>query len=500
MRGIIRTVNNGRDCLRFEVVSGEKVSDALWREVASLFSAEYGTYSAAEPTGKAGRPIRLGTRYYQASYASSAYRLATCRDGDRLVAEIVYRLFDTDRGRVAFVVQLVVDSSYRRRGIASTLLHAVWGFSDFYAWGIVTSNAFTVESLEGATFRKTSPAVISRERDWLSREIVSKIAFLNAGEWRLNDGETCVNTHFFTDRQDRRTTQGEVPGRLGALAEGEEWLAVVFRDQRPDDFSAYREMVDASSELVREAYARMPQSGQAWASKTGEEISAVLRWLPPLASTARICDFGAGTGRHVEELRRLGYACVDGVDFAAREGSGVLRADCRTWKGAEPYDLILCLYDVVGSFPDDVDNFGMLANVAANLKPGGHAVVSVSNFDYHELRMARAVDLESPDSLADVFALPPSDTMQRSGEFFNPNYLLIDERRHVVCHKEQFPALESRLPGEYLIRERRYTAEEISAASHAAGLHVLQRHFVRSGFAETERAMAKEILLLTRKA
>ena len=220
--------------LTFSVRVGNEVSLAEWTEVSSLFSSEYGFYSASAPQ-KAGERIRLGVGYYRRSYATGDYRVALCRDKAKLIAEAIYLERRTSRGMVALVVQLVVASEYRRQGIASTLLHSVWGFSDYYAWGIVSSNAFTIEALQSATFRKASSPVMAKAADWLRTEVIGGIPFLSDAEWRLSDRESIVVTSFFTDRAKTSDATDAISARLGALAEGEEWLAVVFRHQEPDD-------------------------------------------------------------------------------------------------------------------------------------------------------------------------------------------------------------------------------------------------------------------------
>lgn len=487
--------------LNFTVLPGASITAPVWGEVSALFSSEYGFYSLSAPQ-KAGERIRMGVKYYEKSYAQPGFSVALCRDGERLVAHAVYFECETSRGRVALVVQLVVACAYRHQGIASTLLHAIWGFSDYYAWGIVSSNAFTVETLEAATFRKSSPVVLAGCADWLKDEVLCRVPFLASAEWRISENESVVASRFYTDRSEAHLSGTDVEARLGKLAEGEEWLAVVFRHQIPDDFSAYRSMVSVSADLVRDAYRHMPQDEQAWTSKTADEIDCVLGAFPEIGKDAHIVDFGAGTGRHVAELRRLGFVRATGIDFVADGTSDLVQcADCRTWKSAEPVDLALCLYDVVGSFPDDSDNELVVRNVAANLKSGGVAVFSVSNWDFLDRRECREIDLsDEATSLQALFALPPSKMMQTSGEFFDGRYILVDPIRHVACHKEQFPAGKGMLSGEYLIRDRRFTGEEIRHWLFEAGFEVLETRFVRAGFkVEYALSTGKEILLFARK-
>ena len=232
--------------LDFSVIGGDAVSSRQWREVSALFSSAYGFYSERAPQ-RAGERIRLGVGYYERSYATPDYRVAFCRDGETLVAEAIYREIETERGRVAFVVQLVVPEAYRRRGVASTLLHAVWGFSNYYAWGIVTSNAFTVESLESATFRRANAVRISERAAWLRREVLSGIPFLAEVAWTCDGRQSRIASGFYTARGEPTDGVRRVADRLGSLEEGEEWLAVVFRDQEPDDFAAYQAVIETTS-------------------------------------------------------------------------------------------------------------------------------------------------------------------------------------------------------------------------------------------------------------
>ena len=340
------------EVLTYSVRLGSSLDDAEWVEVSELFSSSYGFYSEKDPSGRAGRRIRLSSSYYQRAYASEAYQIAFCRAGQRLVAEAVFRVCSTSRGRAAFVVQLVVDERFRRRGIASTLLHAIWGFSDFCCWGIVTSNAFTVESLEAATFRRVNARIMSDNRAFIRDEVLSGIGFLESAHWAVSDSESVVDTGFYTDRSSRPDTMDEVSARLGALPEGAEWLAIVFREQPLDNFKTYR-----------------------------------------------------------------------------------------------------------------------------------------------------MVDLDDPVEVTrKIFSLPPSRSMETTGEFFNPNFILLDDKRHVACRKEQFSAA-SGLPGEYLLCDRRFTVDEIRSWAEECGLAVTESRFVRAGFdAEFDASTGKEILLITKKS
>ena len=487
------------EVLTYSVRSGSSLCDAEWSEVSELFSSSYGFYSSRDPSGRAGRRIRLSPGYYRRSYATDGFHVAFCRKGRRLVAEAVYRECETSRGRAAFVVQLVVDRDCRRRGIASTLLHAIWGFSNYCCWGIVTSNAFTVESLESATFRRVKPQAIADCADFIRSEVLSGIGFLESAKWSVSASASIVDSGFYTDRSLQTESTDSVSARLGRLPEGSEWLAVVFREQPLDDVRAYRSLILSSSRFVAEAYARMQQRSQGWAAMTESEIFVILSLLPDLPRSVRIADFGAGSGRHVEELRKMGFDNLTAIDFAS-SAPGILRYDVRTWRADEPFDLILCLYDVVGSFPEDSDNKSVLESISANLKMGGYAVLSVSNYGYVCGKGVQTVDLDdSLEAARKIFSLPPSQTMETTGEYFDKNFILLDEKHHIACRKEQFSAGEG-LPGEYLICDRRFTEEEIVSWTDECGLEVCEVRFVRAGFGTSyDSSSGKEILLLAKK-
>ena len=487
--------------LKFSVFAGSEMSVAQWDAVSKLFSSEYGRYSRFAPE-HAGERIRLGSGYYRRNYADDSYRVALCFDGEVLVGHVIYCELATTRGRVSLVVQLVVADSYRRKGIASTLLHSVWGFSDYYAWGIVSSNPFTVETLEAATFRRANASFTASQASWLREEVLGRVVFLRSARLTIDSRNSRAYTGFYVDHGNIADCN-DVVSRLGALDEGEEWIAFVFREQPLDDFAAYRNMVDASSKFVFDAYSRMPQQGEPWAMEAGREVEAILAMLPEIQPTSRILDFGAGTGRHIAEFRKRGFRNVRGVDMIRRGDAdeAVVQGDCRTWQDGQPADLLLCLYDVIGSFPDEEDNAAIVRNIARNLKEGGLAVVSVSNYGYLNLTKIGKVDFDDPaEAIAAVFSLRPSSTMATDGEFFNPNYLLVDEKRRLVCHKEQFASGEGGLPGEYLIRDRRYLKMEVEKLFEDNGLSVEKTMFVRAGFAsELSESEGKEILLLSRR-
>jgi len=504
MSDAIHVPGSGLPRYRFSVVPGSCLDLANCQELSRVFSDFYGRWSPSAPAPyKPGGRIRMSAERYRDWYANDSFKVARCELEGRLIGHAVYLDVQTSRGLVAFVVQLVVDEAHRRRGIATTLLHAAFGFSDYYAWAIVTSSPCTIAALESATFRHGSLARMVRDADFTTAEIFSRIPFLSSAKPEIDTRGSCVNSGFFTDRTLRHPGLEDAVARYGLLPEGYEWLVVVFQDQEPDDLNALERLVAQSGQFVRVAYEQMPQQLQPWAQKAPEEVSAILRYFTALPANASICDFGAGCGRHVGALRAAGFRNVTGIDFAlsdAGRSAGIVQADCRTWRAKKKLDLVLCLYDVVGSFSEDEENERIVKNVAANLKKGGYAVISVANAEFSgKQKTGKVSSADQADFLRKIGRLRPSNAMASDGEFFlHPT--LWDPSTGLFYHKEQFASSEIGLPAEYLVVDRRYAEQEIAAIVEKAGLAVISKRYVRAGFdKDFTHTTGKEILLVCRK-
>lgn len=506
--------------LRYKTVSGNKVSDALIDEIKTLFDSSYGVWSLAYPPKQslAGKPISFPRKNYVEYFRGSTEYggdcdLVLCYDGGKLVGEAIYVNRDTVRGKVAIVVQLVVHDEYRRKGIGSALLYSIWGFSNYYAWGIVTSNPCTVKTLEKATARKCSVGAIIQNKNFLKKEVLANIRFLDEtrDHWVVkNDGdvvESRIRTGFATSRLESSDAQRDVESRLGRIGPQDEWLAFIFNSQEVESDIGLQRMLDESNLIVRDAYVRMDVDRQAWTGKTELEVDQILK-LVPSSKTSAICDFGAGEGRHLKELKRRGFENLAGIDFVFDDKCGlVTNGDCRSWKGAQLFDLILCLYDVVGSFRSLEDNVAIISNIFDNLKTGGKAVLSVMNLDFEGMLSSEAV-CDKPDELyRKLRALKPSTNMADSGEVFDGRCALVNWDEGLVYRKEQFDGDDNRLRRELVVVDRRFTMKGIVDLCKSVGFGVLHSSYVRAGFTSPtffQRIRAsrwgKEILLVLVKS
>jgi 2-polyprenyl-3-methyl-5-hydroxy-6-metoxy-1,4-benzoquinol methylase len=337
----------------------------------------------------------------------------------------------------------------------------------------------------------------------------------------LRSEESRINSKFFIDHSRLPVMLGTAqtednPWRLGELPEGWEWFAFTFRDQ-PQISLAQREldeMLRASDEVTRVAYARMllESPEQKWTAHYGEEVDFIVEQFASI-DPKNILDFGCGMGRHSLELAARGFA-VTGVDYvpafieraSARAAELGLRdakfisGDCKTIALNERFDAAICLYDVIGSYANDLQNQAILGNLADHVKPGGLLLISVMNMELTERKATNWFTLDKePDKL---LTLKPSSTMEKTGNVFNPDYYMIERFSKLVYRKEQFRSGPG-LPEEFIVRDRRYSAEEIQSECKRVGLDIVWARYVRAGrWAEdlsSDSDNAKEVLVLCRK-
>ncbi|MGN0137805.1 MAG: class I SAM-dependent methyltransferase [Candidatus Methanomethylophilaceae archaeon] len=177
-------------------------------------------------------------------------------------------------------------------------------------------------------------------------------------------------------------------------------------------------------------------------------------------------------------------------------------ADLREYHPDRTFDIVLCLYDVIGSFPEDSDNEAIMKTLASCCETGGYLAVSVMNMELtsYLAHPSNVCDVEADPKV--LFDLPPGDVMHKSGDIFNPDLYLIDTKTGLVYRKEQFGE-DSSLPAEYIIRDRRYTAEEITGLVSRYGFDIIDHRYVLAGrwnesLGPTD-PKAKEILVIARK-
>lgn len=500
----------------FRCVSGLAVDDETLRACSRLFSNHYGRWSPKSPL-RPGEPVRMSPEQLRVllnfpdSHAALAYKKG------ELVGHAFYIRRKIPRfGYLTWVTQLVVHEKHRRMRIGTRLLDSIWGFSDDRAWGLVTANPFTVRALEAATRRRCSPEVVARHLPVLE-EVLRSNDFLAKAHFHVSEKGAAVDTGFYLDHTGMEGHLAKVAGhpwKLGGLEPGWEWLAFTFREQEKRDLAGaeLHSLLLHSEQMLRQAYGRMDVEHHGWAHATGREVDFIIEELE-LGDDSRVVDFGCGNGRHLIPLASRVKEGV-GIDYskplieAAKERAGCRGArniglvldDARSVWLEETFDAALCLYSVVGASPSARDNRSILRNLARHLKSGGLALISVMNRELiHRVARQRGDPYKDPRLLD---RLRPSNTMQRTGDVFDPRHILYDEGRGVVYRKEQFLE-DGLLSAELVVRDRRYSKDEIESACRKAGLAPLWSRYVSAGRWRTSLSAAdvkaKEILVLARR-
>lgn len=492
------------------------LSDEELQKCSNLYSNNYGKYSGKDKRFPAGKRIVMGVSMYKKLYtANSNILISMCYKEDQLLGHAIFLHRDIENaGKCSWVLQLVVDSHYRGRHIGSKLLQSAWGFSDYYAWGLATANAITIKTLESVTWRKVSIEDISRNLGVIEK-LMEDVPFVDKKRMVLSHKKSQVFSDFYPELEKSNDNKGLniYTSKLGKIEPGYEWLAFTFVSQ---EMSYSKEKLDTFLEFsetqLQDAYSRMDMPVQKWTKGTANEVDFILSHVP-VNETDSILDFGCGQGRHCIELSKRGYTNIIGVDFSdtniakarmtaleQRSAANFVSADVRKIRLGKKSKLILCMYDVIGSFREACDNKRIITSIKHHLDKNGYAVVSVMNM---ELTDAIAVHKESistnPYSL---LSLPPSNTMASSGDVFKPELYLINTDDGLVYRKEQF-ADDNEVFAEYVVADKRYTKSEIESLFANDGFAVVESRYVQAGHwdipLEATDPKAKEILLVLKR-
>jgi SAM-dependent methyltransferase/predicted acetyltransferase len=492
----------------FETKKASDLKENELKGCSELFSSNYGKYSEHDPEGRQGNMVRLSPSYYSTHYSSEEHFFALAKVDKEIIAHAIYLRKVIDGKAITWVLQLVVNKKYMEKGIGTKLLHSIWGFSIDLAWGLASTNPLTVKTLESATFRKVLPSE--------TKKIGSSVHFVK--KYEVSDDSSMVFTDFYVDNKGVEEYIKRAFGdrwKLGSLKPGYEWLAFTFGGQPIDSKEEYVKLLRFSENQLREAYGRMDTYNQPWAKGTPNEIDYIKKTLKKLKiDPIYAMDLGCGRGRHTvalaAEFEKLNIIGIDFSEFNIDEakknvvGDRVrfVCSDCRNMIGTEDKDLILALYDVIGSFPEEEENDLIIKNAYDCLAGGGCLILSVMNMELTEhLALPENVGRVN-DSPEMIFNLKPSDIMQRSGDIFNPEYFAIDTDTGLVYRKEQFHG-DGMLSAEYVIRDKRYKMSEMAGILERKGFVIEECRYVQAGRwdvpLESTDSKAKEILIVATK-
>lgn len=495
------------------------LEDKTLKQCSDLFSNHYGVYSGEDGVHTKGQRIRLGMKYYMNIRETKNMYVSLCYSGHELIGQAFFLKKEVAEHKTCtWVTQLLVNKYYRGKGIATRLLHSVWGFSDYFAWGLATANALTVKALESVTWRKVEPSLIVENLDVISG-MCDDIPFAKEKKIELSERMSQIFTKFYPEQEKTNSTIGKIyVEKLGALKDGYEWLAFTFQSQPMALDDKHLDMLlDFSAAQLNDAYGRMDMHNQTWTSCTMHEIDFVVA-NTGIKKGDKVLDLGCGTGRHTIELAKRGMTVtavepstrlIDTAMNNAFSELSISQVDAITFRPIDgrkkqliegKFDAIICLYDVIGSYRNRKDNIALLETIAAKLKKGGRAVISIMNMELTEHIAKCKVDIrQEPQQL---LRLKPSNIMQRTGNIFNPDYFVLDIKDQLVYRKEQFND-DGLLSTEYVIADYRFKRDEFTNECERCNLSVVRANYVKLGEWNTSLDStdnkAKEIVFVLEK-
>lgn len=504
----------------YTFVPGALASIELVQELSALYSTQYGFWSQSDPHAPRKRIKLSSVRLRDWLTPESKIALAKC-DGEVIGYAIVIQVRVRNYGTISWVTQLVIHEDHRHLDVGKTLLFSIWGFSNHFAWGLVTANPYAIRALEKATRRRCVPDRIAKNKRKLKSIGIERITYVKEDtDLEVTPETSRIDTKFPLDHSELPAmlvaAQASAPWILGNIPEAWEWFAFTFHNQAPIELSPseIEKMIKASDQVTKQAYSRMTLcTTHRWARHTESEAKLVCESCD-VKPGDRVLDLGCGSGRHVLALAHMGLQ-VTGVDYldatfrkAAEQGRSnslasvrFIEGDARTITLQEQFDAVICLYDVIGTYAEKSENMRILSTCSKHLRPGGRLLLSVMNFELTENQAKQFFSLE--DEPNRLVALRPSQTMETTGNVFDPDFYMVDSKSSIVYRKEQF-AEGNQLPVELLIRDRRYRRAEIEDDCRQVGLDVVWSRFVQAGRWEVELdgcdRRAKEILVLCQKA
>lgn len=496
-------------------------NDILVNQCIDLYSNHYGVWG--DKGVHPGKHVKLSRERLEPWLNSDSAMLYYATYQEKLIGyAIAVRAKSKNFGTISWVTQLVVHSDYRNQGIAKNILFSIWGFSTDDVWGIVSSNPYAIRALEKATRRRATPIRIKKNLARLKRIGKEYVPYINDDSDVMIDESHCqINTHFFVSHEEtqerlKNVISENIPWLLGMLDEGWEWFAFTFKDQEQisltkEEISA---MIELSDKVAKSAYENMvlDPDKQRWMRHTEAEIDYILD-ASKISTPAFVYDIGCGVGRHTIELAKRGFNCI-GIDYIEKniitaeknkyelnlETANFILSDCRNFESPYLADLVLCLYDVIGSFTDENDNNRIIKTLYSLLKPNGYAIISVMNYEstFYNAKYIFSFD-KNPDAL---LALTASNTMEETGDIFNPEYYLVDSDTHIIYRREQFTP-PHQLPMELVVRDRRYSMNEIVYLLEINGFKIVNKKYVNASNwsipCTSTDTKAKEILLICQK-
>ncbi len=242
-----------------------------------------------------------------------------------------------------------------------------------------------------------------------------------------------------------------------------------------------------------EYYALIAQTEEVWVKYAELEILELLKKID-LPKGAKVLDVGCGIGRHALQLALKGYD-VFGFDFTKecikkaeiRKGNskdGIAAAggklfyevlDARDIPPRESADLVLCLYDVIGSSERPADAVSIINSLFRVTKPGGFVAVGCLNGIKNFRNGCKYIQDEPVKEV-----LLPIDSVGNPKELFDFAKMAYNINNGVL-YRHEYYSNDKNIQFDELVKERRYLPVEIIEILKNAGFVEVKAYSVKAG-------------------
>lgn len=206
----------------------DDITPEILIQCAELFSRCYGVWSSSHL--KAGQRVSLTPERLRKQCAfDDSCRLITAKYKNQLLGHAFYTSFNLDNSTVRWITQLVVDDKVRNMKIAQNLIFRCIGTTAKIV-GLCTSHPYAVKALEKAGSR-----VDPKKTAEYAKSIVklSNIPYLKSAILKCTNETSLIDTNFHVDHTEiNNILDSLIKGnkwQLGALPDGHEFFAIIFR-------------------------------------------------------------------------------------------------------------------------------------------------------------------------------------------------------------------------------------------------------------------------------
>ncbi|OJD21471.1 hypothetical protein ACJ73_07186 [Blastomyces percursus] len=241
----------------FQTIPGDQVTDTMLGEAAKLFNENYGIWGKLSHSP--GKPVRLSARRLREQYLPNSSVTSYVRvTVDGILAGNAFACrWKHDGKNICWVTQLVVDRSFRERGLANALLMSIGSDTDDM-YGIMSSHpaacmaaassyGMGIEKVPLGLIEGNAKAVIEASPIPYIRNAKLCGTLFNPED---STGLICgVNTGFFVDHEEPlevlETVRQNWQWPLGNLPDGHEYLLILpGKHRRSRSSSSYKSKGD----------------------------------------------------------------------------------------------------------------------------------------------------------------------------------------------------------------------------------------------------------------